>query len=58
VALINESNTKITQQNGFKNICMLSPGTSALGYIEALDASGLERIESDFVQYEEDTCKQ
>jgi hypothetical protein len=52
VELINESNTKITRENGFKNICMLAPGTSALGYIDALDASGLERIETAFVQYE------
>jgi len=51
--LINETNTMITRENGFKNICFLSPGTSALGYIDALDSSGLERIESDYVQYEE-----
>jgi len=50
---INEHNTKIRKENNFKNICFLSPGTSALGYIEALDSSGLERIDSEFINYEE-----
>jgi hypothetical protein len=49
---INETNTLITKSNGFKNICFLSPGTSALGYIDMLDDSGVERIESDYVKYE------
>lgn len=49
--IIDESNTHITKENGFRNICMLSPGTSPLGFIEALDRSGLERIEGDFVKY-------
>ena len=43
--IIDESNTKITSENGFKNIVMLNPGTSPLGYIEAIDASGIERFE-------------
>ncbi len=51
VEVINASNTKITKENGFKNICFLAPGTSALGYIDLLDSSGLERIECDLVQY-------
>ncbi len=51
--VINESNTKITKENGFKNICFLSPGTSALGYIDLLDSSGLERIECSLVKYVE-----
>lgn len=51
--VINESNTKITKENGFRNICFLSPGTSALGYIDLLDSSGLERIESSLVKYVE-----
>jgi hypothetical protein len=51
--IIDHSNTLITKENGFKNICFLSPGTSALGYIDALDSSGLERIEMDCVKYEE-----
>jgi hypothetical protein len=51
--VIDESNTKITKENGFKNICMLVPGTSPFAYIEALDASGVERFEgADFVTYE------
>lgn len=50
---INYSNTLITKENGFKTIAMLSPGTSPLGYIDALDSSGLERIESEFVKYED-----
>lgn len=48
---INETNTKISKENGFKNICFLAPGTSALGYIDALDASGLERIENKHFHY-------
>jgi hypothetical protein len=51
VQVINESNTIITKENGFKNICFLSPGTSPLGYIDLLDDTGLERIESDCVTY-------
>jgi len=51
--IIDTKNTMITKENGFKNICFLSPGTSALGYIDALDNSGLERIEIDCVQYED-----
>ena len=43
--VIDESNTQITTENGYKNIVMLNPGTSPLGYIEALDSSGLERFE-------------
>jgi hypothetical protein len=52
--IINESNTRITKGNGFKNICFLAPGTSALAFIDALDASGLERIEIKQVQYVDD----
>jgi len=50
---INEDNTKITKQNGFKNICFLSPGTSPLGYIDLLDASGVDRIEDKHVRYDD-----
>jgi hypothetical protein len=50
--VIDEHNTKTTAANGFKNICFLSPGTSALGYIDLSDATGLQRIVSDFVKYE------
>lgn len=51
VEVINESNTMITKENGFKNICFLAPGTSAIGYVDLLDSSGVERIESDLVKY-------
>jgi len=52
VEVINESNSKITKENGFKNICFLDPGTSPLGYIDAIDDSGLERLEKlDCVRY-------
>lgn len=51
VELINENNTLIKKENGFKNICFLAPGTSALGYIDLLDASGVERIEDECVRY-------
>ncbi len=50
---INEANTLILKENGFKNICFLSPGTSPLGYVDMLDSSGLERIDSEYVKYEE-----
>jgi len=50
---INDSNTLITKENGFKNICFLSPGTSPLGYIDLVDGSGVERIESELVKYVE-----
>lgn len=48
---IDETNTLITKENGFKNICFLSPGTSPLGYIDLLDDSGVERIEDKNVKY-------
>lgn len=50
--IIDESNSEITKENGFKNICILEMGTSPMAYIEALDASGVERFEgADFVTY-------
>lgn len=49
--VITEANSQITKENGFKNICMLAAGTSPLGYIDALDNSGVERIENEFVKY-------
>ena len=52
--VIDESNTEITKDNGYKNICMLEKGTSPIAYIEALDTSGVERFEgADFVTYED-----
>lgn len=48
---IDENNTIITKENGYRNICFLAPGTSPLGYIDLLDDSGLERIESELVTY-------
>lgn len=53
VEVINESNTIITKENGFKNICFLSPGTSPLGYIDLLDDSGVERIDCELIKYVE-----
>jgi hypothetical protein len=53
VETIDAGNTLIKKENGFKNICFLSAGTSPLGYIDALDSSGLERIENSYVQYEQ-----
>lgn len=35
---INESESLITPENGFKNITMLEPGTSPLAYIDMIDA--------------------
>lgn len=49
--VITEETSQITKENGFRNICMLSVGTSPLGYIDVLDSSGVERIESQFVKY-------
>ena len=52
--VIDEHNTEITKENGFRNICMLNPGTSPFAYIDALDSSGVERFEgADFVTYED-----
>lgn len=49
---INEDNSIIREDNGFKNICYLDPGTSPFGYIEHLDNSGIERIEGvNWVRY-------
>lgn len=49
---ITEDNSIITKENGYKNICYLSPGTSPFGYIECLDNSGIERIDnSKWVKY-------
>lgn len=44
--VINEKDSHITADNGFKNIVMLNPGTSPLGYIEAIDNSGVEKFEN------------
>lgn len=50
--IIDDSNTQITKENGYKNICMLEMGTSPIAYIGALDKSGVERFEgADFVTY-------
>lgn len=43
--IIDETNTQITSDK-FKNIVMLNAGTSPLGYIHALDDSGIDRFES------------
>jgi len=52
--IIDETNTQITKENGFKNICFLETGTSAIGYIDAIDSSGVERFEgASFVKYED-----
>lgn len=53
VDIIDDSNTVITKENGYRNICMLDKGTSPIGYIELLDKSGVERIESPWVKYED-----
>lgn len=44
--VILEKDSQITTNNGFKNIVMLNPGTSPLGYIDAIDKSGVERFDS------------
>lgn len=42
---IDDSNTQITKENGYKNIVMLDMGVSPLGYIEAIDKSGVQKFE-------------
>lgn len=37
---IHENESIITKENGFKNIVMLPPGTSPMGYIDMLLAEG------------------
>lgn len=51
--VIDDSNTFITHENGFKHIHMLSPGTSPMAFIDYLDNSGIEKIEeeNEFVKY-------
>lgn len=44
--VINPEDSQITLENGFKNIVMLNPGTSPIGYIDAIDKSGVERFDS------------
>lgn len=40
-----------TSENKFKNSCIVSAADSAIEYINTLDALGLERINSEAVQY-------
>ena len=50
--IIDDTNTFITKENGFKNICMLDKGTSPMAYLDAIDSSGVERLEElDCVTY-------
>ncbi len=49
---INEKDSIIKKENGFKNIVMLEGGVSPLGYISMLDESGVDRIEMDGIKYE------
>lgn len=51
VEVIDETNTIIKKENGYKNICFLDPGTSPMAFLELLDKSGVERIELDCVKY-------
>jgi len=39
VGAIHESESIITEKNGFKNIITLEPGTSPMGYIESIVGS-------------------
>lgn len=48
--VIDESNTQITPDK-YKNICILEPGMSPIGFIEMLDRSGLDRIEIEGIKY-------
>ncbi len=57
VQVINEKNTVIKKENGFANICFLEPGTSALAYVDLLDSTGLQRIQSDVVHYVDEAKK-
>lgn len=43
--IIRPEESAITKENGFKNIVNLNPGTSPIGYIEAICDSGVERFE-------------
>ena len=42
---IDKSESLITKENGFKNIITLGVGESPLGYIDMLEAGGIERID-------------
>ena len=43
---INENESLITKENGFKNIITLAKGESPNGYIDILEKEGIERIEN------------
>lgn len=43
---IDKNDSIITKENGFKNIVMLDIGVSPLGYIDMLEADGIEKIEN------------
>lgn len=43
---IDANESVITKENGFKNIINLGIGVSPLGYIDMLEADGIEKIES------------
>jgi hypothetical protein len=51
VVTINKTDALSSKENGFKNSCFVAAATSAIEYINTLDALGLERMESDTVRY-------
>jgi hypothetical protein len=48
---IDKTDSVITEENGFKNIITLGAGVSPMGYIDMLEAEGVERIEK--LEYED-----
>lgn len=51
VVTINKTGALSTKEKGFKNSCFVAAATSAIEYINTLDALGLERMDSDAVRY-------
>ena len=51
VEVIDESNSVITKENGYKNICMLDKGVSPMAFLDLLDSTGVEKVELDCVKY-------
>lgn len=47
----NKNGVLLTKENSYKNSCFVAAATSAIEYINTLDALGLERMDSDAVRY-------
>lgn len=51
VVINNKAGVLPTKESSYKNSCFVAAATSAIEYINTLDALGLERMDSDAVRY-------